>query len=103
MIDVDAMTRTLDELGMKVSTIGTGQAYVDDRIYFTSPDPEISAAAVQRIQGTLIRLATQGLGRRSSSAPSKARCRAILRKTWGPGRLPGQPRLSRRLCVSNIM
>ncbi|MGI6034596.1 MAG: 5-keto-L-gluconate epimerase [Limnochordia bacterium] len=57
-IDAAAMTHTLDELGMKVSTIGTGQAYVDDRIYFTSPDPEVSAAAVQRIKDH-VRLATK--------------------------------------------
>jgi len=33
-----------------VSAIGTGQAYVDEKIYFTSIDKEIRSAAVQRIK-----------------------------------------------------
>ncbi len=49
-VDQRAIFQTLEETGVEVSTIGTGQAYGEDRIFFTSPDGEIRRAAVQRIK-----------------------------------------------------
>jgi len=42
--------QAIKENNLTVSAIGTGQAYVDDRIYFTSIDKKIRSAAVQRIK-----------------------------------------------------
>jgi sugar phosphate isomerase/epimerase len=49
-IDQQSILRSLQRGGITVSTIGTGQAYVDDRIFFTSPDEQIRRAAVQRLK-----------------------------------------------------
>lgn len=42
--------QALNKTNIRVSTIGTGQAYVDERIFFTSFDENIRQAAVQRIK-----------------------------------------------------
>lgn len=44
-----AISQAVEATGLVVSTIGTGQAYVDEDLYFTSEVPEIRRAAVQRI------------------------------------------------------
>ena len=49
-IDRKAILRSLEKTGIEVSTIGTGQAYGEDRLSFTSPDREIRRAAIQRIK-----------------------------------------------------
>lgn len=45
-----AILQVLEKTGVEASTIGTGQAYGEDRIFFTSPDGEIRRAAVRRIK-----------------------------------------------------
>ncbi len=42
--------RAIKDTGIKVSTIGTGQAYVDEKISFSNPDAQIRRRAVQRIK-----------------------------------------------------
>jgi len=38
------------EAGLEVPAIGTGQAYVEEGLSFTSPDPKVRARAIARIQ-----------------------------------------------------
>jgi sugar phosphate isomerase/epimerase len=45
-----AICEALQKSGMRVSTIGTGQAYVDEGLSFSNPDPAIRERAVQRIK-----------------------------------------------------
>ncbi|HYH04318.1 MAG TPA: sugar phosphate isomerase/epimerase family protein, partial [Bacillota bacterium] len=45
-----AIFEALQKAGIQVSTIGTGQAYVDEGLSFSSPDPVIRQQAVQRIK-----------------------------------------------------
>ena len=52
-IDRNALRRTVEKRKMAVSTIGTGQAYGEDRIFFTSPDEGVRRAAVQRIKSQI--------------------------------------------------
>lgn len=49
-IDRHSILQSLERTGIFVSTIGTGQAYVDERIFFTADDEQIRLAAVQRIK-----------------------------------------------------
>ncbi len=49
-VDRQAITKAVESSNLVVSTIGTGQAYVDEHIYFTSPVSEVRRAAVQRIK-----------------------------------------------------
>jgi len=49
-IDQKTILRTLEQKGVNVSTIGTGLAYGEDRIFFASPDERIRRAAVQRVK-----------------------------------------------------
>jgi sugar phosphate isomerase/epimerase len=49
-IDIPAIMGALKKNNLTVSTIGTGQAYVDERLYFTSTNAGVRNAAVQRIK-----------------------------------------------------
>jgi sugar phosphate isomerase/epimerase len=49
-VDRSAIQRSIERAGMIVSSIGTGQAYGEDRIFFTSPDEQVRRAAVQRVK-----------------------------------------------------
>jgi len=49
-VDHRTVLRSLEKTGLMVSTIGTGRAYGEDRIFFTSPDWKVRKAAVQRIR-----------------------------------------------------
>ncbi len=49
-IDRISILHKIEKTGISVSTIGTGQAYGEDRICFTSPDEKASRAAIQRIK-----------------------------------------------------
>ncbi|OGP93740.1 MAG: hypothetical protein A2156_15555 [Deltaproteobacteria bacterium RBG_16_48_10] len=49
-IDHSSIWRSVEKTGITVSTIGTGQAYGEDRIFFSSPDEQVRQAAVQRIR-----------------------------------------------------
>jgi sugar phosphate isomerase/epimerase len=52
-IDLSLLKKGLLETGIKVSTIGTGQAYVDEQIYFSSPDESIRRKAIERIKNQI--------------------------------------------------
>ena len=49
-IDRKRLLQTLERTEQKVSAIGTGRAFGEDRIFFSSPDAEIRSRAVQRIK-----------------------------------------------------
>jgi 5-keto-L-gluconate epimerase len=49
-VDRQSIHRSLEKTGLEVSTIGTGRAYGEDRIFFTSSDKQVREAAVQRIK-----------------------------------------------------
>ena len=49
-VDRRSMLRSLEKTGIEVSTIGTGRAYGEDKIFFTSSDKQVREAAVQRIK-----------------------------------------------------
>ena len=49
-VDRRSILRALGKTGMAVSTIGTGRAYGEDKIFFTSPDRDVRKAAVKRIK-----------------------------------------------------
>jgi len=50
IINHPSIMQVIQKNNLAVSAIGTGQAYVDEKIYFTSEDKEIRRAAVQRIK-----------------------------------------------------
>ena len=49
-VDRRSILQSLEKTGMEVSTIGTGRAYGEDKIFFTSSDKQVREAAVQRIK-----------------------------------------------------
>ncbi len=53
LVDVGQLEKLVTDLGMKVPAIGTGQAWGEERISFTSADSDIRRAAVKRIKGHL--------------------------------------------------
>jgi 5-keto-L-gluconate epimerase len=50
MIDVHEVQKLLEQYHLPVPAIGTGQAYGEEGLSFTDPDPEIRRKAVQRIK-----------------------------------------------------
>jgi sugar phosphate isomerase/epimerase len=50
MLDAEAVARAVADAELDVPAIGTGQAFVEEGLSFTSPDPEIRARAIARIQ-----------------------------------------------------
>jgi len=50
MIDVHEIQKLLEQYHLPVPAIGTGQAYGEEGLSFTDPDPEIRQKAVQRIK-----------------------------------------------------
>lgn len=50
LVDADALVSALSAAGLRVPAIGTGQAWGEERLSFTSPDPKVRAAAITRIQ-----------------------------------------------------
>ena len=84
-VDRKAILRSLEKTGMEVSTIGTGQAYGEDRIFFTSPDewsPEGGHPTDQRPDRFRIRAWSQGDHRFDQGTPARVgtRKRALARK-----------------------
>ena len=53
IIDCSSIMQVIKKNNLTVSAIGTGQAYVDDKISFTSTDKIIRSAAVQRIKNQI--------------------------------------------------
>ncbi|MDD4896254.1 MAG: TIM barrel protein, partial [Atribacterota bacterium] len=49
-IDIPAIIGAVKKNNLIVSTIGTGQAYVDERLHFTSANAGVRNTAVQRIK-----------------------------------------------------
>jgi sugar phosphate isomerase/epimerase len=50
MIDVNEIKRLLQQYHLTMPAIGTGQAYGEEGLSFTDPDPEIRRKAVQRVK-----------------------------------------------------
>lgn len=50
LVDANVLEKITADEGMKVSAIGTGQAWGEERISFTSSDFEVRRAAVERIK-----------------------------------------------------
>ena len=49
LVDADELERTVTDHGLTVPAIGTGQAWGEEGLSFTSDDPAVRAAAVERI------------------------------------------------------
>jgi sugar phosphate isomerase/epimerase len=50
-LDAEAMARVVSDAGLEVPAIGTGQAFIEEGLSFTSPVPQVRAGAIARIQG----------------------------------------------------
>jgi len=48
-IDQDMVIRTIFDAGLEIPAIGTGQAWGEEGLSFTDPDPSIRAAAIERL------------------------------------------------------
>jgi sugar phosphate isomerase/epimerase len=49
-VDADALEKLVSDHGLKVPAIGTGQAWGEEGLSFTDPDPEVRRAAIERIK-----------------------------------------------------
>jgi sugar phosphate isomerase/epimerase len=49
LVDADALLTVVNRHGLKVPAIGTGQAWGEEGLSFTDPDPDVRAAAIQRV------------------------------------------------------
>ncbi|MBW2123891.1 MAG: TIM barrel protein, partial [Deltaproteobacteria bacterium] len=82
-LDRRAVLRSIKEAGVVVSTIGTGQAYVDEGIFFTSGNEEIRLAAIERIKAHVDFAAQIGarviIGTIKGPLPEKEPERAVAR------------------------
>jgi 5-keto-L-gluconate epimerase len=50
LVDVSALDAVLRRYGLAVPAIGTGQAWGEEGLSFTDPDPSIRAAAIERVR-----------------------------------------------------
>ncbi len=50
LVDAKALDKLLRRYQLQVPAIGTGQAWGEERLSFTNPDPEVRKAAVRRIK-----------------------------------------------------
>ena len=50
LIDLDLLDGLVRNLGLNVPAIGTGQAWGEEGLSFTDPDPEVRFAAIERIK-----------------------------------------------------
>jgi sugar phosphate isomerase/epimerase len=48
LTDTDELLRVVSEYGLQVPAIGTGQAWGEEGLSFTDPDPAVRAAAIER-------------------------------------------------------
>ena len=53
-VDIGLIKRVTAECGLKVCAIGTGQAYGDEGLSFSSPDANIRKQAIQRIRDQIV-------------------------------------------------
>lgn len=58
LVDGDSLARLIQKYNLKVPAIGTGQAWGEEGLSFTDPEPEVRLEAVERIKSH-IRLAAQ--------------------------------------------
>jgi sugar phosphate isomerase/epimerase len=49
LVDADELLRVVTTYGLEVPAIGTGQAWGEEGLSFTDPDPAVRAAAIQRV------------------------------------------------------
>jgi sugar phosphate isomerase/epimerase len=49
LVDADELLRVVTTHGLTVPAIGTGQAWGEEGLSFTDPDPDVRAAAIQRV------------------------------------------------------
>ena len=49
LVDADALLSVVNRHGLEVPAIGTGQAWGEEGLSFTDPDPDVRAAATQRV------------------------------------------------------
>ncbi len=49
-VDVDALSRLLQRHGLEVPAIGTGQAWGEEGLSFTDPNPAVRRAAIERVK-----------------------------------------------------
>ena len=50
LIDVDGLSALLEEFGLAAPALGTGQAWAEEGLSFTDPDPLVRRAAVARME-----------------------------------------------------
>ncbi len=50
LVDANELLRAVSAHGLAVPAIGTGQAWGEEGLSFTDPDPEVRAAAIQRVR-----------------------------------------------------
>jgi sugar phosphate isomerase/epimerase len=50
LIDLELLDRLVCEQGLSVPAIGTGQAWGEEGLSFTDPDPQVRVAAIERIK-----------------------------------------------------
>ncbi len=53
LVDVDELWQVVSSHGLEVPAIGTGQAWGEEGLSFTDPDPAVRAAAVARVKSHL--------------------------------------------------
>jgi len=49
LVDTDALLTVVNRHGLEVPAIGTGQAWGEEGLSFTDPDPDVRMAAIQRV------------------------------------------------------
>ena len=50
LVDADALLNIVYGFGLSVPAIGTGQAWGEERLSFTDPDPAVRTAAIERVR-----------------------------------------------------
>jgi sugar phosphate isomerase/epimerase len=50
LVDLDKLSRLTSECGLAVPAIGTGQAWGEEGLSFTDPDPQVRKAAIERVK-----------------------------------------------------
>ena len=50
LVDADELIRVVSSYGLEIPAIGTGQAWGEEGLSYTDPDPAVRAAAIERTQ-----------------------------------------------------
>jgi sugar phosphate isomerase/epimerase len=50
LVDADGLLSVVNQHGLEMPAIGTGQAWGEEGLSFTDPDPDVQAAAIQRVR-----------------------------------------------------